>query len=615
MLKELGIISVNAAKDMLDEWVLSLCIVLSVAAIACPLLILFGLKQGYVQTIKDHFINDPVYRQITPKETIEYPPEFFTELEQDTRVQLVIPSITSSASVAQLVLSDGSKTRNIDVHPTTDNDPLLVLNESVVPGSGEVVITDSLAKLHGFEVGSQITLAISRRYNKKKQTANETLRVVGIASARANNSHGMYFGLDLTRDIENFRFGRHVERPNWPAGDLPKTRELYDAMIIGCTAELDQAVMSRAAIRTDFKKSDTLGINGHQQLWSMAKQSDLYWHSFTAIGGPVGERAIKRLKSEIRGHGCVHYIPWVNAMKVTVNNEPLKLLGLSVTEKAQRLFPYSFLQASVPFAELQKIALPSQASDSASDTVEVAISTATSNLTLPVTVVDRHDQISNGTALVPSQFLARLRSGDELAIELDTQSGEIIVGDLGYSGFRMYANNIDDVPELAASVQQLGGIAVHAKTDDIVRVKLLERSLNKIVLIVAVVGLIGGAGALIASLVASVERKKAEMSTYRLIGFSRFGVALFPVFQGLIISILSVGIAGLFYVFFSGIVEQVIESSTSAVGTTTGNGLVHVSVAQYLIFAAGMAILSFICASVAAVRSLRIDPAEALRQE
>lgn len=615
MLRELPIVAGNAIKDMIDEWVLTLCIVLSVSAIACPLLILFALKQGYVETIRDHFINDPVFRQITPKATVEYDANFFDNVSQDDRVELVIPSITSSASVAQIMLPDGSRTRNIDVHPTTDGDPLLKLNESVVPGNGEVVITDALAKLLKVEIGGNVTLAISRRYNKQKQTANEELRVVGVLSARANNSQGMYLTLELTRDIENFRFGRHVERANWPEGEMPLTREIYDSIIIGCSAELDENLVSKVSIRTDFKTNSVLGVNGHQQYWPFANPSDLIWYEFTATGGPVGERAIKLLKSEIRGNGCVNYIPWVNSRNAVWGDKQLKLLGLSASDSASSLFPVSFPQKKASFSELMQIALSSTLTEEAQKNVTVSIDTDTSQLQLNLDLIEHSATLTPDVAVVPSEFLARLRMGDEYEIQFDQNTNEVIVGDLGYSGFRLYANNIDDVPELAADIQRLGNVSVHARTDDIVRVKLLEKSLNKIVFLIAVVGLVGGAGALIANLVASVERKKAQMGTYRLIGFNRLSVALFPVFQGLLISLCAATIAGVFYLLFGGIVESAVGASNTAVSGPDDSGVVRLSFLQFAIFTLGMALLSLLCASVASRRSLRIDPAEALRQE
>jgi len=624
MFRELPIVARNAIKDMIDEWVLSLCIILSVSAIACPLLILFALKQGYVETIRDHFIKDPVFRQITPKATVEYAADFFETIEKDERVDLIIPSITSSASVAQVLLADGERTRNIDVHPTIEGDPLLQLNDSVVPGKGEVVVTDALAKLLEVSVGDTITLAISRRYNKKKQTAEEALRVVGVLSARANNSQGLYLTLGLTRDIENFRFGRHVERPNWPEGELPLTREIYDAIIIGCSSELDDNKLSKVSIRTDFKTNNLLGVNGHQQFWPFAEPSDLIWYEFTATGGPVGQRAIKLLKSEIRGQGCVNYIPWVNSRTVNLGGKQITLLGLSVKETARSVFPIAFPEQKAPFGELQKIVLSAELEQANQDNVELNITTETSALQLSLDVVDNGLDdtgeiiialLKPDIAVVPAEFLARLRMGDEYEIQFDASTDEIIVGDLGFSGFRLYANSIDDVPELAADIQRLGNVSVHARTDDIVRVKLLEKSLNKIVFLIAVVGLVGGAGALIANLVASVERKKAQMGTYRLIGFNRLSVALFPVFQGLLISVCAAAIAGAFYLLFGGIVESAVGAPNNMAAGPDDHGVVRLSFVQFAIFTLGMALLSLLCASVAARRSLRIDPAEALRQE
>ena len=614
-IQETRIVFGNAVKDMLDEWVLTLCIVLSVAAIACPLLILFGLKQGVVTTIRNQFINDPVYRQITPKETIEYEPEFFTKLSNDDRVSVVIPSVTSSSSVAQVILADGEKTRNIDLHPTSPNDPLIQMNEGIVPGESEVTVTSAFAKLHDIAEGDEIQLAIGRRFNNKRQTALESLKVVSILNARANNKPGLYIPVQLSVDIENFRYGRHVEMPGWPAGDQPLTPELFDAVFVGCEGDIDKDVTSKVNIRTEFKSHKKLSADEMSGYWPFLKDSPLSWNIFETIGEPTRERNVKNLKSELRGNGCKSYLRWTDAIKATIDGKDFQVYGVSGKNAIKELFPVSYPEKSnLPFVELQKVAIGDDQGVSAGSAA-LKTTIGVNALEFPVNVEIPSNELPEGIAIAPVELLARLRIGAEQEIDYVAPESEVVVGDLGFSGFRLYSNSIDDVPELAADISQLGSVSVHAKTDDIERIKSLDDGLSKIVAVVAIVGLIGGAGALIASLVASVERKKSEMGTYRLIGFSKQAVSTFPVFQGMLIAVCATLIAGIFYYLFSGIVEQVVGVSGSANIDAPSVQIVQIKIYQFILFVIGVVAVSILCASVAARRSLKIDPSEALRQE
>jgi len=614
MSSQVSIIADNAVRDMLDEWVLTLCIVLSIAAIACPLLILFGLKQGVVQSVRDEFIKDPTYREIRPRESIEYAADFFTELDADPRVELVVPNITRSASSLQLQTADGTRSRNTDTHPTVAGDPLLLLNDAVVPRSGEVVVSAPLAEEFELAVGDEITLFVSRRYEGKSQSAPEPARVVGVLDPRADGKNGLYVPLPLAVDVESFRFGRHVDREGWPPGTVPKTREVIDELVVGCEAELSPDVVSRATIRTEFKGHRLLSSEEAAALWPGMAANELVWHAFRASGGPTSERNVKGLRSELRGLGCKHFLRRVDERTATdADGTALTLKGLSLEERNETLFSAGFERApDRPFSESLRAIASASGGYSAGGTATLEVPVGQATFTLPVRIESVSEAVPMGELLVPLELLARLRTGDDTPVAYDERSGEVIIGELGYSGFRAYARTIDDVPALAGDISRLGDVEIIARTDEIVRARILDQGLTKIVWIIAIVGLVGGAGALIASLVASVERKKAEMGTYRLLGFGSTSVALFPVVQGVLIALAAVLIAGTLYVVFGQIVDEVLGTGGAGLGE---EGIVRVRPLQFAAFAAGLALLAALCASVAARRSIRIEPAEALRAE
>ncbi len=636
MSTQIAIVFDNAIRDMLDEWVLTLCIVLSIAAIACPLLILFGLKQGVVQSVRDEFIRDPTYREIRPRETREYAPEFFASIDRDDRVELVVPDITRSASSLQIETADGVRSRTTDAHATIPGDPLLMLNGAAVPGRGQVVVSASLAEEFELAVGDELTLLVGRRHEGRSQNAAEPVQVVAVLDPRADAKNGLYLPLPLIVDIESFRFGRDVERDGWPAGVTPRTREVFDEVFVGCETELPPDVMARASVRTEFKMHRTLPGEQVVSLFPGMRANALAWHAFRATGGPTGERQVNALGSELRGLGCMHLLRRVDERLATMkgrvdegaaalkgrkdersstlkNATEITLIGLSLEKRDEPLFDsgFEFAPGRAFPATLRGVASV-DSGFSADQALRLSVTVGSVTLELPVIIERLSSTVPTGKLLVPVELLARLRIGDDTPIALDEASGEVVIGKLAYSGFRTYARSIDDVPALAGHISRLGDVEVIAKADEIVRARSLDQGLSKIVWIVASVGLIGGAGALAASLIASVERKKAEMGIYRLLGFSGVSVALFPVVQGVLIALIAVMIAGVLYLVFGQVVNDVLNMSDAG---GDGLGIVRISMMQFSAFAGALGLLAMLCASVAARRSLRIEPAEALRAE
>ncbi|MCK5203198.1 MAG: hypothetical protein KAR15_04980, partial [Desulfobacterales bacterium] len=55
-----------ALRDYLHERLLSACAVMGLAAVLAPLLVLFGVKSGIINTMSDRLIQDPRNREISP---------------------------------------------------------------------------------------------------------------------------------------------------------------------------------------------------------------------------------------------------------------------------------------------------------------------------------------------------------------------------------------------------------------------------------------------------------------------------------------------------------------------------------------------------------------------
>ena len=69
-----------ALRDYAHEGLLSACSVLGLAAVLTPLLVLYGVKFGVVQTLTDRLLEDPRTLEISPVTSGHYTPDYLARL-------------------------------------------------------------------------------------------------------------------------------------------------------------------------------------------------------------------------------------------------------------------------------------------------------------------------------------------------------------------------------------------------------------------------------------------------------------------------------------------------------------------------------------------------------
>ena len=217
----------------------------------------------------------------------------------------------------------------------------------------------------------------------------------------------------------------------------------------------------------------------------------------------------------------------------------------------------------------------------------------------------------NALGIIPLELMAILRTGLTQDIKYDASQQTFVLADLAFRAFRLYANSLDNVIPLAEELRNQGiqVIAAEKKIHDILS---LDKGMTRIFWLVAILGIIGGLSSLIASLYASVQRKTQELGILRLIGFSRIEVARFPIYQSFAMSLLSVLLAILGYFVFSYIINTVFASDLDQI---RGQKICWLP-ASYLVMAILITtFIGIVSSLLAAWKTTKIDPAEALRAE
>jgi putative ABC transport system permease protein len=175
-----------------------------------------------------------------------------------------------------------------------------------------------------------------------------------------------------------------------------------------------------------------------------------------------------------------------------------------------------------------------------------------------------------------------------------------------FASFRLYARELRDVAPLADHLRAQG-IEVNTEAAQIEAVLALDRNLDAVLWIIVAVAGMGLLGALLAAMVAGVERKRRSLAALSLLGCERRWLFLFPIAQAALIAGLGVAAALALYAGAAALVNAYF-------GPTGAAGLAAARLGAPQIAGAGaLALLVPLLPAFAAARK-EIEPAEALRE-
>ncbi|MEI2772328.1 MAG: FtsX-like permease family protein [Candidatus Competibacter sp.] len=603
-----------ALADLWHEWPLSLCLILALAAILAPLLLLLGLKNGVVDAMRQRLVQDPVYRELKPQESLNLGPAWFKTLAARPDVAFVIPTILRGSSVIRIGKPDSEQAVSMDLPPTGPGDVLLLENGGVIPQEGEVVLSaDAAAKL-GARAGDPLRARITRSRAGRMETATTDFKVGSVLSPRADAQQRVYAPLSFATDVEIYREGRAVPGRNWPGG-LATPYFSFDGAFVVAPEGLDSLVTSSLVIGTGFGAVEPIAPVEFTRRTGLSVAGDTQVYDVRVLQEPVQWASLQAMRDKLRGRE-VAMVPYVKEM--TLSLEPtggtpftVAVVGLSLSPPERLLLnipelPWGPLKAETPFAEYAQILLPAALPPLAEPTMTATLTGVPRPVRFPLRLAGSS---FNARAVVPLELLAALRTSTLREVGYSAEQNNLLLARVGYSGFRLYARGIDDVAELHRSLRDQG-IETLAKVQDIERIRLLDQTLTRLFWLVAVVGIAGGVAALVASLYATVERKQREIAMMRLLGLSRFAVSRFPLYQSAAIAALAAGLAILGFYTLAAVINAVF-----AAGLGLGARICQLpmgTLVQTLVVTVAAAVGSSL---FAAWRTTLIEPAEAIRVE
>ena len=232
-------------KDYFHERLLSACAVLGLAAVLAPLLLLFGVKSGIINTMADRLIEDPRNREVTPIGSGRYGEGWFSVAAKRPGVAFVIPQTRSIAASMVLYNGEGKKPHSVvvDLIPTGEGDPLLEKWGRVPKNETSVALSNTAARKLNVAAGQEVIGRVGRSVAGIKEQVTIRLKVAAVLPIEAFPREAAFVRLGLLEATEDYRDGRGSEAFGWPGQARPPGPREYPSFRLYAHSIYDVATL------------------------------------------------------------------------------------------------------------------------------------------------------------------------------------------------------------------------------------------------------------------------------------------------------------------------------------------------------------------------------------
>ncbi|MEJ2165017.1 MAG: hypothetical protein P8X90_05775 [Desulfobacterales bacterium] len=216
-------------RDYSHERLLSVCTILGLAAVLAPLLVLFGVKSGIINTMVDRLVQDPRNLEISPVGSGHFDQQWFSTVAKRPGAAFIIPQTRSIA--ANMILyrksDDKPRTLAVDLIPTDTGDPLIEKWGKVPQENNAVVLSASVARKLQITAGQQIEGRIGRSVEGRKEQVTIDLKVTAVLPLEAYPRDAAFVRLALLEATEDYRDGFGSALFGWAGKSWPDQPREY----------------------------------------------------------------------------------------------------------------------------------------------------------------------------------------------------------------------------------------------------------------------------------------------------------------------------------------------------------------------------------------------------
>lgn len=172
-----------ACRDLLRDFRMTLCLLASVAAVVAPLLVLFGLRYGVVESLRDELRRTPTTLELRPLTQGRFDSQFFARLRERPEVSFLEPTprfLSTILSLSSVKQAEGAEPVQVDLLPSRPGDPLLGGFVLSSPPTNGIILSRPAAEQLGVAAGDVVTARIARVHHEARQVVTRNLSVAAV---------------------------------------------------------------------------------------------------------------------------------------------------------------------------------------------------------------------------------------------------------------------------------------------------------------------------------------------------------------------------------------------------------------------------------------------------
>lgn len=596
-------------RDLRYEWILSLCMIFSFAAVFSPLFILLGIKNGITGDMLAKFQHDPLSCLVTPKFAFDQNLDdaFVKTLHDKAGVVIFSPD-------SHFLLDLQELPNGVNIWPTVAVDPLMVENHIIMDGNKpQSVLSASLAKRLKKNVGDTLVLPLERRLSGLKEQAPIETRVAGIMPDEVVPDLKIWLPDWLFAGIRYWQMGRAFPQAGLAGGDVG-IEPRYDGVL---------TISTKTPSREKYQEmlAGPLGFSQlpreiHETGQRLATgQIAMLWEPVNSLVHDDDLRTLGSRHSEM-GY-VVTTLPWLDKAMVGLDCKK-ETRDFQITIFSEQTQPVPTPSETAQSQQSQQetgppvVWLAPEDGKSLLGSGRLLFQGLKQQIAIPVEI-QTSDVIVPGFVGLNKNLAGCLNVARRQNLEYDAASGAFYFADQRWRFFRAYAKNIEQLEPLIDFLVETGrkyGLTAltepNSKIGEVKRFQRLSSYMEQLyALIVAITG-VSAFFAIAANVYAGIQRKKYDLAYLRLMGMGRCAVVFFPYLKSLVLVSCGMFLAWAFYLLFNHIASQLLFA---------GQGrLARMSAFDVAVVACGVWAVASVASLAASLLVYRIDPAESLRE-
>ena len=556
-----------------------LCQSLALAAIMAPLLIIFGLKYGLVESMKEALLSNPAALEIVVDGSVSDVPGIMERMEHWPELAFAVPSVGYVYSRVNLAAGHGGEEIEAELVPTADGDPLLLNTGCGIPEEGEAVISANVARQLNIRKGDTLTVRAYR--DSQRELLQKQLRVRSVLDERYDAGLSLYVPLSNTVELENFL----ISGSGQAGSDASLMGELYDGVMLGKeTGEETATYVSRRVPIVEASRCEQGEENEGAFLLSRkggAKMAPVHAQVLIDAADSKGISAwawVKPFRCRL-----------VSGEKV----EEVLLIGDRTDTSSLDL-----IQAP------PTISLPPGVAHEEDVELQTCAKKGESRI---VCRVEEDATVLPGTAKLNIPLMALLKYGRDQVVDWDYRSGGLRFPVLSFVSMRVYARTLEDTERLLRRLVR-EKVPCHARLNTVRQVLAIEKGLDRLFAVLCIGVVVGAVVSFGLSLFNAAELHRRDYALVQLLGVNRMALAWMPLIEALVVA--SVGVMLAFGSFYA--TQSVISMIFSE--TMGSNMLCRLSFRHIAFFCSSAAGLAVLASLAATLKVLRITPSEIIHE-